>query len=193
MSEPAANRRLRSLVIYESMYGNTRAVAESIAEGLAELVDVRVLPVSEVAADDVAACDLLVVGAPTHAWGLSRPSTRKAAADAAGKPGSGLVMDPTWDVSPSMRTWLGGLTTALPMRAAAFDTRMRAPLGLSGSAARKIARSLRRTQVPICAHSKGFIVTRANRLAAGELGRARVWGRHLAGLASAATLESATR
>ena len=38
---------MRALVVYESMYGNTRAVAGDIADGLRADYEVTVLPVAE--------------------------------------------------------------------------------------------------------------------------------------------------
>ena len=73
---------MRAVVIYESMYGNTRAVAEAIASDLSPM-DVTVLPVGSADASTVADADLLIVGAPTHAFGLSRPQTRLSAAQPA--------------------------------------------------------------------------------------------------------------
>ncbi len=79
---------MTALVVYESMYGSTKAIAEAIGEGLAPVGPVRVLEISALAAAPGGRTispqiDLLVVGAPTHAFGLSRPNTRQdAAADA---------------------------------------------------------------------------------------------------------------
>ena len=57
-------------VAYESMFGNTKEIAEAIAEAIAEGLrtsgpgtDVVVVPVAEVTADKVKEADLLVVGA----------------------------------------------------------------------------------------------------------------------------------
>ena len=78
---------MTSLVVVESSFGNTRAVAEAITEGLGPgtvLVDVGEAP------DDLSGFDLVVVGGPTHAFGMSRPSTRDDAARQAGhEPGGG--------------------------------------------------------------------------------------------------------
>lgn len=169
----------RALVVYESMYGNTRAVAQAIGEGLTTGMTVHVLPVASVTAANVTGADLIVVGAPIHAWGLSRASTRAAAAEAAAKPGSGLTMEPGWDVGPWAREWLAGLSGVFG-QGAAFDTRLRAPLGLSGSVARKIARALRGAGLDVREPVHAFYVTKTNRLRPGELERARAWGRELA-------------
>ena len=61
---------MNALVVVESMWGNTRIVAEAVARGLgggAEVLDVQQAP-SELP-DDVG---LLVVGGPTHAFSMSR-------------------------------------------------------------------------------------------------------------------------
>jgi flavodoxin len=63
--------RMRALVVYESMYGNTREVADNIADGLRTEYEVTLVPVAEATGDMVADADLLVAGAPTHMHGLS--------------------------------------------------------------------------------------------------------------------------
>ena len=77
-----------ALVVYESMFGNTQTIAVAVADGLSvrmtvDLVEVGAAP-SAVAAD----VDLLVVGGPTHAFGMTRPNTRQDAAKQAGRPWS---------------------------------------------------------------------------------------------------------
>ena len=53
---------MRAVVVYESMYGNTREVAEAIGGGLGTSLDVSVLPVSQVSPEAVAEAGLVVVG-----------------------------------------------------------------------------------------------------------------------------------
>ena len=72
------------LVVYESMWGNTRAVADAIARGLGP--DTAVVEVTRAPADIPADVDLLVVGGPTHAFSMSRGTTRHDAAQR-GAPG----------------------------------------------------------------------------------------------------------
>jgi hypothetical protein len=109
---------MKALVVYESMFGNTRLVAEAVVRGLrgkgldADLVEVTSAP-SVLPAD----LDLLVVGAPTHAFSLSRQSTR---ADAVrqGAPADRARL--------GLREWLGTVRfdPDRPPSFAAFDTRI---------------------------------------------------------------------
>ena len=67
---------MKALVVYESMFGNTRHIAEAIAEGLRPSITtelVRARDAGDIDLDDVR---LVVVGAPTHEHGLSREHTR---------------------------------------------------------------------------------------------------------------------
>src|SRR4051812_12631729 len=66
---------MKALIVYESMFGNTKEIARGVADGLGEVFEVSF---AEVTSDPpVVDVDLLVVGAPTHAFGLSRPRTRQ--------------------------------------------------------------------------------------------------------------------
>ena len=55
---------MRAVVVYESMYGNTRAVAEAIGEGLGSPADVLVVPVVQVTPKLLAGVDLVSSAAP---------------------------------------------------------------------------------------------------------------------------------
>jgi hypothetical protein len=63
------------LVVYESMFGNTELIAHAIADGLSVGANVEAAEVNA-APKSVCDVDLLVVGGPTHAFNMSRPSTR---------------------------------------------------------------------------------------------------------------------
>jgi hypothetical protein len=170
---------MRAVIVYESMYGNTRAIAAAIAEGIAP-IESAVLPVGAVARSALEGADLIVIGAPTHAFGLSRPQTRAAAADAVRKPGNQLSLEPG-ATGLGVREWL-----ALPMpptRTAVFDTRVK--WSRVRNASRAIDKQLGRRGIPLLVRSQSFFVTKDNRLLTGELERAREWGhelgRHLVG------------
>lgn len=119
-----------------------------------------------------------MIGGPTHVRGMSRPSTRKAAAEAANKPGSTLSAEPNAQ-TPGVREWLSALGRA-NVQAAVFDTRIKMPAVLSGRASRGIARELRRHGVTMLTKPESFFVTKGNQLVPGEEERARAWGQQLA-------------
>jgi len=164
-----------ALIVFESMFGNTAAVAEAVAEGLrAEGVLVAVRHVAEAAALDDVAPELLVVGAPTHAFSLSRPSTR---ADAVAKGA------PTQVVRTGVREWLsaGDTRSGTGRDAVAFDTRAATVRRLPLSAAGTASRLLRRKGFARVLRPQGFVVADVRGdLLPGELVRAREWGRRLA-------------
>jgi Flavodoxin domain len=169
---------MRAVVVYESMYGNTHLIADAIGAGLRTAFDVRVVPVSQVSSEAVADADLVVVGGPTHAHGMSRAATRKAAVQAADKPAGGLKVEPDAP-GPGLREWFGSLGQC-PVRAAAFDTRVHAPAALTGRASRGLTRLLRAHGFDVIAEPESFLVTKQDRLEPQEQDRARGWGTRLA-------------
>lgn len=169
---------MRALVIYESMYGNTHQIGEAIAEGLGLPDGVQILPVSEVTQSMLNQVNLIVVGGPTHAHGMSRERTRKAAVDAAEKPSKALHLDPT-AAGVGLRDWFASLGTRHGM-AVAFDTRTKGPAVLTGHAATGIAKMLRHHGLDLIAAPESFLVDKHNHLLPGERGRALVWGENLA-------------
>ena len=70
----------RGLVVFESMFGNTQVIASSVADGLAPRMQVDLMEVGVAPTALDGDVDLLVVGGPTHAFGMSRPGTRQLAA-----------------------------------------------------------------------------------------------------------------
>ena len=169
------------LVVYESMYGNTHEVAESIATGLRSGTEAAVVPVAEATPELLRDADVLVVGGPTHVHGMARAATRKSAAEAADKAGSGLTLEPgAGPDDPGLREWLPTLHAGPGQAAAAFDTRMTGPVVFTGRASSKIAKRLRQDGYRMVADPASFLVDRQNRLVDGELDRAREWGEQLA-------------
>jgi hypothetical protein len=163
---------MRALVVYESMFGNTKAVAHAIAKGLETWAVVDVVEVNSaptVLGEDVS---LLVVGGPTHAFGLSRESTRR---DAATKAAGNLV--PTGE---GIREWLSRIAhPTAGIAAAAFDTKISKPR-LPGSAAKAAHKRMRWLRFQMAAPPQSFFVTdTAGPLVDGELDRARSWGERL--------------
>ena len=165
----------RALVVYESIYGNTHAVAEAIADGLRESVEVTVLRAADVERGRLADKDLVVAGGPTHGHGLSRPQLREAGVR--GAVSAEETVDPGAD-APGLREWLDSLETH-PAWAASFDTRYDAPELLTGHAFKGIMRKLEQKGLRRLAEPESFLVTGDNHLLPGELDRARAWGEDL--------------
>ncbi len=64
----------RALVLYHSLFGNTRAVANSLAKGIeGSGIEVDCLSIDEVDIYQVQNYDFLAVGGPTHNLGMSEP------------------------------------------------------------------------------------------------------------------------
>jgi hypothetical protein len=173
---PTENRPVRAHVVYESMFGNTEKVARAVAEELgAAGLDVSVAEVSEAPAAHDLATDLLVLGAPTHAFSLSRANTREDAVRQ-GAPRSRSTV--------GLRDWLSVAHDEPPaghVLTAAFDTRVSKVRHLPGSAAKKATRLARGARLDPALGSESFFVDDVQGpLLEGELDRARKWGRHLA-------------
>jgi hypothetical protein len=169
---------MRAVVVYESMYGNTRLIAEAIADGLRSAAEVVVVPVGGAPQKLLEGADLVVVGGPTHVHGMSRANTRQAAADMAREPASGVRLDPDAE-GDGLREWLSSLGH-LTARAAAFDTRIQGPAAFTGRASRGISKELGRHGLRVVAEPVSFFVTKENHLKPGEEDRARRWGEQLA-------------
>jgi flavodoxin len=140
------------IVVYESRYGNTARVAHEIAAALEASGPVRLIEISDATAFDVKDTDLLVVGGPTEGHGMS----------------------------PTLRARL----MAVPPDAlrgvalAPFDTRLKLPAFLAGSAARGIAKILQAKGARLVVPPESFLVTGTKEevhLVEGEIERAGAW------------------
>jgi hypothetical protein len=169
---------MKALVVYESMYGNTRHIADAIAEGLRWSIPTEVVLAHDAGSLDLDEVELVVAGAPTHAWGLSRKRTREGAAlDAIKHPGHLLESVAT---KTGVREWLNELKPRVGVRGVAFDTRFDRSKLVTGSAARAIQRGLHRAGLSVIVKPQSFVVTgMAGPLAAGEIERANQWGEEL--------------
>lgn len=160
---------MKAVVVYESLWGNTAAVACAVADGLGE--GAVALPTSEATPDAVAGADLIVAGGPVFAFHLSSERTR---ADIRYHPEPG---SPAPDLTrPSIREWLNSLPRG-SAGFAAFDTEVRGPFG---KGAPTIAKELAAKGYRQVAKPEGFyVVGKYGPLRDGELDRARRWGQAL--------------
>jgi flavodoxin len=144
---------MRSLVVYVTHKGNTQRVAEAIAEVLREKGQVQLLPAEEAPAS-FGEVDLLLVGGPTEGHGMT----------------------------PEQRAYLDRIEAgSLRGRAvAAFDTRLKWPRLLSGSAADGTAERLEAAGARVIGPQGSFLVSTEPALLDGELQRARAWAATIA-------------
>ncbi len=168
---------MRALVVYESMFGNTHTVANHIAESLRPEFDPEVVAVEDATADKVIHADLVVVGGPTHARGLSKTTTRAIAFETAEEEDD-LQLDPHAE-GPGLRAWLDDLGDGGNRAAAAFDTKLRGPAVVTGRASKAIDRRLRKKGFVRIAEPGSFLVDSHHHLRDDEADRARAWGREL--------------
>jgi flavodoxin len=152
---------MKTLVIYDSVYGNTEKIARAIGDGLSsKSKEVEVVSTGEVNPSELNEHDLLIVGGPTHG----------------GRP------------SPDLKEFLDQIPEGSleSLKVSAFDTRtagenqkiwVRMITGVLGFAAGRIGKILVNKGGELIAEPEGFnVVGREGPLEGGELDRARNWG-----------------
>jgi len=144
---------MKTLVVYDSLYGNTERIAKAIGDALTG--EVKVLRVGQADPSELKALDLLIVGSPTHG----------------GRP------------SPPMREFLDKVQApALEgTSVAAFDTRHTSKLTvIFGYAAGRIAKSLKKKGGTLVLSPQAFYVEGTEGpLKEGELERAAAWAKEI--------------
>jgi flavodoxin len=147
---------MKALVVYDSQYGNTEAIARAIA-GAAARGAARAVRVGDVKPADLKSVDVLAVGSPTLG----------------GRP------------TPAIQQFLDGIPAGslAKVRVATFDTRMTMFIArLFGGAAVRIDAALKAKGGLPAAKPEGFIVKGRNGpLADGERERAAVWAKGFLG------------
>lgn len=168
---------MRALVVYESMYGNTKRIADAVTDGIAKHMSVESIEVSLAPFSIEADIDLLVVGGPTHVHGMTTPFTRAQAVKQATTPivSSGI----------GIREWLDGVRPmGTATTAVTFDTRIRGATILTGSAASGYSKKLRSAGFRVFTPPESFLIAakapQDDALLEGELERARAWGSEIA-------------
>jgi flavorubredoxin len=165
---------MHAVVVYESFWGNTAAIARAIAEGMGP--EATAMTTDEATAEVISGADMIVAGAPVLGFQLPTDKIREELYHESGAP------KPADTLHPSMRSWLEHLPVGhAPV--AAFETRFRfSPGGAIGT----ITRELERAGYRSLTKGHKFLVTgKYGPLKAGELERARTWAAELATAAQA--------
>lgn len=143
---------MKAHIVFDSAYGNTKAVAEAIAQGLRP-VRAAAVSVTDFNPGNLSAGDLLIVGSPINGW---RPTPK--ITELLGQLGNGKLQG---------------------IKAAAFDTRVR--FFIHGDAAKKITKLLKEGGANIISAPAPFYVQGTEGpLRDGELEKAADWARSLA-------------
>ena len=162
---------MKTIVAYESWFGNTRRIAEIVAGVLSATGEVEVVSVDD-PMPSLLHVDLIVVGAPTHVHGLSSKTSREGAIKQRGGIG---------EVGIGARGWIEQLPLCGGPRVAVFDTRAHKRELFVGSAAHGMAKRLTgRGYKPAVEPESFFIEGTPGPLEKGELERAVEWGKTLA-------------
>jgi flavorubredoxin len=161
---------MKAVVVYESHWGNTAAIAKAVAEGIGS--DAETLSTAQADAAAIAGADLVVAGAPV--LGFSLPGARMLKAIEGNKDGYKKAPDVS---HPLMRSWLEALPAARG-RMAAFETRI---WWSPGGATVGIERGLERAGYSRLSKARRFLVEGIEGpLRSGELEKAKAWGADLA-------------
>ena len=166
---------VRALVVYESMFGNTEQIARAIRDGVQQSLPTELVPVNRAPGVMPHDVRLLIVGGPTHAFSLSRLSTRQEAWK------QGDVVMP---IEVGIREWLTALEPptgprSTQPRVATFDTRIAKVRHLPGSAARSAAKLLRRKGFRPADSASFFVDESTGPIREIEIERACSWGEQL--------------
>ena len=153
---------MKTLIVYDSVFGNTEQIAQAISNSLSSKEHVETLRVNNVKIEKITGLDLLIVGSPTRGF---RPTK-------------------------AITNFLKRISTndLKGVKVAAFDTRfslsdiessvLRTIVKMGGYAAKSIANRLKKNGGNLTVPPEGFLVTgEEGPLKEGELERASDWAK----------------
>lgn len=152
---------MRTVIVYFSKFGNTKKLAEAMAETMKPVGQARAIDIDKLTPSDLESADLVVAGSPTHAFSIPQ----------------------------AVRTALDALPRSIlsAKSVAAFDTTVqRWPFRSLRASPKLLARLTRLGGAPIAKPETFFVhmqnpekTGNPNLLHDGELGRARQWAGRL--------------
>jgi len=151
-------KKSKALIIYDSLFGNTKKIAEAINDGLSNYYNSNLISVKDIKPGDIESIQLLVIGSPTHGGNYSESVK--------------AFFDTITDTS------LKGVKTL------AFDTSipiegqkrfMRMLIKMLGYAAPRILKRLAKKGASTMGSESFWVLDREGPLKEGETERARKW------------------
>jgi flavodoxin len=149
---------MKTLIVYDTLYGNTEKIAQSIKAAFGSQNDVKYIKAADARVKDIEKIDLILVGSPTH---------------------GGQFTEPVKNFIDSIPE--KGLTN---IKAAAFDTSfdkknqgvfLKAIVGFFGYASPRITKALMDKGAKVVGEETFFVVGKEGPLKEGEVERARAW------------------
>lgn len=169
---------MRALVVYESMSGNTRSIAEALAGVLDRNGLTTTLTTASYAPASVEPYELVIIGAPTHGHSLPFCASRAEAVSWAADSAKSLTLETSAD-GDGVREWLARVKIPPVQPAfAVFSTRVDIPRIFAGDSAVTMQRRLRSLKVEQ-AEKESFLVSSSSQLVDGERERAKGWATRL--------------
>lgn len=164
-------KRLRALVVFASLVGDTDAIARAVAEGLEDDFDTVVVEARDIDPDEATGFDLVVTGEPSHMFGLGIDHPEDVLAAGAGAD----------DKHVSMKAWLANLPVAHARQfCACFDTSTRSETYGGEPASVDSIRVLHEFGYAALSRQTFHVSSIGGPLIVGEIDRARAWATSLA-------------
>lgn len=146
---------MNALIIYDSKFGNTEKIAETIAEKLSSYGQAKTVLADKADPQELNDTEILIIGSPTQAWRPTEP----------------------------VQSFIKNIPeeTLNRMHVAGFDTRFKKTRLLTGSAARIITKRLEKKGADIIIPPESFFVSgMEGPLIEGEKKRASEWAKTIA-------------
>lgn len=153
---------MKTLIIYDSLYGNTEKIAQSIQEVARKTHEVQLKKVKDASPEDLRGIDFLIVGSPTH---------------------GGRASENTKQFFDSLAS-----ASLTKIKAVAYDTGitvdaqnwfMRFVIRFFGYASGNIAKLLENKGANVIATETFFVKSKEGSLVEGEIKRAEKWAERI--------------